>query len=56
MLFTGVVISLAALNYTVSEEEGEVEVCVSITEGSLERKATVEFATTNDTAGGIQRS
>jgi hypothetical protein len=46
-------ISLVATEYTASEDEGEVEVCSEISDGSLERTVIVDFSTVPQTAQGI---
>lgn len=51
-----VAINLAAANYTVVENEGEVEVCVVVSEGSLQRNAIVTFSTTPGSAEGSARN
>ena len=45
-------IGLAAPDYTVLESDGEVEVCVELTEGSLQREAIISLTTADGSALG----
>ena len=45
-------IGLSSMMYTTSEAEGKVEVCVSVTGGSLKENLTVNFNTIDGSAKG----
>ena len=49
----GVVIGLENDTLSVPEDGGEVEVCVAVLQGSLQRTVTVSFSTSDGTAFGI---
>lgn len=49
---SGVTIGIVSSNYTVLESDGEVEVCVQLSLGSLEREAIVSLSTADSSAVG----
>ncbi len=52
---TGVVIGFETPEYTVTEGEGSIEVCVVIVEGTLQRQVTVTVSTSDFSALGKSR-
>ena len=51
-LYLGITVGFTAPDYTVLESDGQVEVCVELSQGSLEREAIVTLSTADGSALG----